>query len=100
MIAQGLLERAHARAQRRLHVMVERRTFSDWSARETRLYVQAERLVDSLLVEADWERSKAELDHLQTIDHDWHISNAVIVAECDDCMGGWTIGELVEAWGK
>ena len=81
----GILDRANRRAQRRLRNLVVARTYSDMGSRESRLYTQAERLVDSLQVEADWERSKAALDALMTADHDYHVEFGLTVAECEDC---------------
>lgn len=43
-----ILTRAHNRAQRRLHSMVEAQVYGDPTDRRTRLYVQAERLIDRL----------------------------------------------------
>lgn len=80
MVDPSILERAHARAQRRLRAMVVADVYADPEAPETRLYVQSERLVDSLLIEATWEKRKAELDAL--IAHD---------LEYDDI---WTESEL------
>lgn len=40
--------RAWDRAQRRLHRMIDDRAYSDPTARSTRLYVQAERLLDRI----------------------------------------------------
>jgi hypothetical protein len=65
---QGLLEKAQARTQRRFRTMVQTQAYADPTAPETRLYTQAERLVDRLLEDARWERTKAELDMLQAID--------------------------------
>jgi hypothetical protein len=50
--------------------MVDAKAYPDYSAPETRLYVQAERLVDSLLDELRWETVKAELDELIAADID------------------------------
>ena len=112
----GILERANQRAQRRL-VTGFRRSIQTgtWEPTEARLYVQAERLVDVLHTEAAWEKVKAELDYLQTHDHDWHVTNGVTVGECDDCVAdndgrvavweyadiaGMAPGEIVEVYGK
>lgn len=117
MTHEGLLTKAHARAQRRLRAMVIAKAYPDPQARETRLYTQAERLVDSLLVEATWEARKAELDYAMTHDHEMHQVYGVFVTECDDCccdpespgvpadefahmVETWAPGELVEAFGR
>lgn len=42
------LRRAHARAQRRFHEMAAAQVYGDPTDRRTRLYVQAERLIDRL----------------------------------------------------
>lgn len=64
----GILERAHARAQRRLRTMVEVRAYPDPAAPETRLYVESERLVDALLTELRWETHKAEWAELVAVE--------------------------------
>lgn len=64
MLDHSIIERAHERAQRRLRAMVIAKAYGDAQAAETRLYVQSERLVDALLIEAAWEQTKAELDAL------------------------------------
>lgn len=63
-----VLERANARAQRRFHDMLAAHTFAEPTSRHTRLYLQAERLIDALMTEAAWEKSKAKMDALQTAD--------------------------------
>jgi len=45
-----VLRRANVRAQRRFHEMMETGLFFDEQATVTRLYVEAERLIDRLLV--------------------------------------------------
>lgn len=85
MMHEGLLTRANRRAQRRLRALIIARTYSDMDSRESRLYTQAERLVDTLQVESEWEREKAEFDLLLAQDHDFHVINGVTVASCDDC---------------
>lgn len=78
MLDQGIIVKAHARAQRRLRAMVHAKSYGDPEAAETRLYVQSERLVDALLIEAAWEQTKGELDALILDDMDedpsirWH----------------------------
>lgn len=64
----ALLAEANAYAQRRFAAMLDAKTYSDPEAPETRAYVQAERVIDDLLGEAQWEKSKAEFDALQTAD--------------------------------
>lgn len=44
-----VLKRAHQRAQRRFHAMFDAGLWSDPQARVTRLYVEAERLVDGVM---------------------------------------------------
>src|SRR5687768_15062166 len=56
----ALLAEANAHAQRRFHAMLEAKTYSDPEAPETIAYIQAERIIDDLLGEAQWEASKAE----------------------------------------
>lgn len=60
---------ANAAAQRRFHDMLVLGCYSDPDAPETRAYVAAERLVDSILVDAQWEKSQAELDALAAGEH-------------------------------
>lgn len=66
----AMLEKANERAQRRFHRMLERQTYADPTDRHTRLYVQAERLIDHLIGESSWEQSKASFDALQLADTD------------------------------
>jgi hypothetical protein len=117
MVREGLILKANARAQRRLRTMVETKAYADECSRESRLYTQAERLVDALLTELTWETRKAELDLLLTHDHDMHVNYNVFVTECDDCccdpespgqpaeefaahLAGLAPGELVEMYGR
>jgi hypothetical protein len=87
MTQEGLLAKADRRAQRRLRAAVGTYLATEaWDQQQTALYHQAERLVDILSVEARWERAKAEMDYLQTHDHDWHIAANLVVGECDDCL--------------
>ena len=44
-----VLKRAHDRAQRRFHAAIEAGVIFDETARATRLYVEAERLVDAVM---------------------------------------------------
>jgi len=48
MVATDTILRAHERAQRRFRRMLDQRTYGDPTSRTTRLYVQAERLIDRL----------------------------------------------------
>jgi len=48
MVASDTILRAHERAQRRFRRMLDQRTYGDPTSRTTRLYVQAERLIDRL----------------------------------------------------
>lgn len=91
MMHEGLLDRAHARAQRRFRAMVDHHAFPIPSAPETRLYVQAERLVDALIDEAQWEQVKAEMDELIRADmeQDSHVADVY----------GWTDAEARFAYG-
>jgi hypothetical protein len=117
MVREGLILKANARAQRRLRRMVETKAYADECSRESRLYTQAERLVDALLTELTWETRKAELDLLLTHDHDMHVNYNVFVTECEDCccdpespgqpaeefaahLAGLAPGELVEMYGR
>lgn len=85
MHQESLILKADARAQRRLRTMVETKTYGDPEAVEPRLYTQAERLVDALLIEMTWERQKAEFDALQSMDHDYHLLSDAPRDDCDDC---------------
>lgn len=97
-MATELLTRAHERAQRRFHDMLEGKKYSDPKARETRLYVEAERLVDELLVNLQWEQAKAEMDRLQSSDHDYHDAMNVSVSSCDDCLANAEPGYGFDYW--
>lgn len=108
-MAESILQKANRRAQRRLRQLVIARTYSDMESRESRLYTQAERLVDDLQVQAEWEATKAEFDALMVEDHDYHVIAGLTIAECDDCaedvryifaIAAETESELREAWGK
>jgi hypothetical protein len=46
------IAKAHQRAQRRFHRMIVEATYGDPNNRHTRLYVQAERLLDGLVANA------------------------------------------------
>jgi len=94
MVDHQTIERANARAQRRLRAMIVSRVYADPNARATRLYVQAERLLDALLGEAQWYRSKAEMDALQTADHDIHERMGWSVHQCDECLTAAEPGHL------
>ena len=85
MHQESLILKAHARAQRRMGAMVNARNYGDPEAIEPRLYTQAERLVDALLIEMTWERQKAEFDALQDADHDYHLLADAPRFDCDDC---------------
>lgn len=87
----GILERAHARAQRRLRAMVEAKAYPDPQAPETRLYQQSERLVDAILTELQWEAQKAEFDAMQAADMDERTDDYWSMVE--------TEAELRAAWG-
>jgi hypothetical protein len=65
----ALLAEANAHAQRRFHAMLEAKVFGDPENPLTRQYVLAERVVDDLLGEAQWEASKAAMDEAQAGDH-------------------------------
>lgn len=83
-MAESILQKANRRAQRRLRAMIVARRYG-YDTREAQLYVQAERLVDELQVQAEWEATKAEFDLLMAQDHDYHVISGMTVAECDDC---------------
>ena len=85
MTQEGLLGQAHQRAQRRFAAMVTTHDYAVPGSRGARLYVQAERLVDSLIQEAVRERTFAEMDALLAADHDYHVLRGVDMADCDDC---------------
>ena len=98
------LARAHEAAQAAFHDMLTEGAFPDPDHPLTRAYVAAERLVDSILVGAQWERAKTELDRLQAGDHfrypDWevrkvdmdamqladHVNHEEPVEGCGDCQ--------------
>lgn len=63
-----VLRRANARAQRRFHRMLVEQAYANPTARSTRLYSEAERLIDALLGEAAWQHSRMEWDELQLND--------------------------------
>lgn len=56
------LDRANDAAQTAFHDMLTAGVFPDPDHTLTRAYVQSERLVDSILVDAQWEKAKAKLD--------------------------------------
>lgn len=80
----GIIGRANTRAQRRFAAMLDAHVIADPWARETRLYAQAERLMDSLIEQARWEHAKAELD---------------AVLEADPEYVAWLETELRMGWG-
>lgn len=63
------LHEAHEAAQIAFRAMLNARAYSDPGHPLTRAYVAAERLVDSILVDAQWEKARAEMDRLQAGDH-------------------------------
>lgn len=69
-IATRLFE-AHAAAQAAFHRMLVDGVFSDPDDERTKAYVAAERLVDSILVDAQWDKAKDALDALQAADNDF-----------------------------
>lgn len=62
------IRQANDEAQARFRTMLDAGTLADPNAPETRAYVSAERTMDALIVDAQWERSKAALDALQAAD--------------------------------
>lgn len=68
MIEQGLIERVNQRTQRRFHKAVVAGVVTTDAAPETRLWRQSERLMDRLIVEAQWAESMAEWTRLQAED--------------------------------
>jgi hypothetical protein len=84
---EALLLRANARAQRRFHAMVVQRVYANPADPRTRLYVEAERLIDALRGEAAWQLSLADLEDLRVRDG---LPDVPLAAP----------GELMEAWGK
>lgn len=101
MLHPGLLVKAHQRAQRRLRAMVVANTYGDPQATETRLYVQSERLVDALLIEAAWEQTKAELDALILDDRDQDEEVAAVYDDrAEDYWAAYeTEAEMRAEWG-
>ncbi len=64
------LAAANRLAQRAFHTMLVAGCHGDPEDSRTRAYVAAERLVDELLADAQWEKSKAAMDELQRADLD------------------------------
>lgn len=64
MVAYRLIRRANKRAQRRFHVAATKGVYTDASARETRLWQEAERLLDRL----EWEQKRRRYDQWQMRD--------------------------------
>lgn len=86
MQQEGLLGKADQRAQRRFHAALGAYfATGSWATPEASLYLEGERLVDGLRIEADWERTKAEMDALQSMDHDYHLLSDAPRDDCDDC---------------
>lgn len=56
------LHEAHAWAQRRFHEMLEAGVYGDPNAPETLDYIEAERRVDDMLRDAQWEQARDGLD--------------------------------------
>jgi hypothetical protein len=110
----GILERANQRAQRRFRAMLDAQAYPDPQARETVLYVQAERTVDAVMLASRVERLKAEWDALLAVDHDYHELTGIPQPNtCDTCLevtedvpeppynvDAWTEAENREAWGR
>lgn len=65
-----LLEQAHEVAQQRFRVMLEAKCYADPEDHRTQAYQAAERIVDAIVVTAQWEKSKEELDALITADRE------------------------------
>lgn len=70
LATEDILDRAHARAQRRFKKVAAERVYTDWNARTNQLWRQAERLVDALLTELAWANTQNELERLQLNDPD------------------------------
>ena len=66
MVAYRLIKRANKRAQRRFHVAIVQGVAVDGNARETRLWMEAERLIDRL----EWEQKRRQYDAWQMRDTD------------------------------
>jgi hypothetical protein len=66
MGAHRLIRRAHKRAQRRLHVALALGVAVDGNAPETRLWTEAERLIDRL----EWAEKRRRYDVWQMRDRD------------------------------
>ncbi len=95
----ALTHRADKRAQRRFHAAAVAHVVTDGQARETRLWIEAERLLDRLERFALWSRmSEAQLD----------AAHEAAVADLEDLRVRDGLpdvpvaapGELMEAWGK
>lgn len=89
------LRRADQRAQRRFRLMVNEQTYADPTNRHTRLYVEAERLLDRLRVDT------SDPDYL-AVSVDWRLSalTGEYTLMPDIPLAGWAPGEVMEAWGK
>ena len=83
LATQDVLDRAHERAQRRFRRMLTEQTYGDPTNKQTRLYIQAERLVDSLLTEIAWARAQIEMERLQLNDPDAPDYFGAMVAESE-----------------
>lgn len=110
------VRRSNTRAQRRFHAMVVERAYAVRDSRESRLYTQAERLMDRLIVEARWEATMGWLTAVQLADPEAPDLVALAMAERSrneatwarfwsrhdgpTGHGAWTEGELQVGWGK
>jgi hypothetical protein len=68
---QQRLKDAHAEAQAAFHVMVDAKVYGNPNAPETRAYRTAERLVDVLIADAQWEVAESELAAVIAADPDF-----------------------------
>lgn len=89
------IEAAHAEAQQRFAAMVRANAYADPQAPETIAYIRAERHVDDLLANAQWEASQRALAEAFRGDH--YIRPVVLRSSHTDCdchyinrEGGWT----------
>ena len=105
-----IIGKANHRAQRRFHVAVKAGVVTVGEARETRLWIEAERLLDRL----EWEARKRRRDEAQMRDIELGFGLPCCGADplhwvgCPDWapamteaeMRDWAPGEFTESWGK
>lgn len=68
MVDAATVERANAEAQARFRAMLDAGTLAQPDAPETMGYVRAERVVDALIGDAQWEAAQAAIEALRAED--------------------------------